>query len=215
MRFAKRRNEFVLRRLTAKQAVAAVIGWPTGLEALRRIEICNEPGGAPYVLVDGEPSDVGISLTDRAGWAVCVVGDPPVGCDLEIVEPRSRRFVDDYLTAPERAYVRRSADPDLAANLVWSAKESALKVLRTGLRRDPLSVVVSIVDGGAGRWSALSIRAEEGPVFPGWWRRDGPFLLTVASRDAGPPPELADPSSMLAAAAPDESWLAQPISPAR
>lgn len=228
LRYTKRRNEFVLRRLTAKHAVAAVIGWPTDLEALSRIEIRNEPGGAPYVLVDGEPSGLGISLTDRAGYAACAVGASPVGCDLEIVEPRSQGFIDDYLTASERAYVRRSADRDMAANLVWSAKESALKVLRTGLRRNPRSVVASIVDSRAGRWSPLSIRAEEGLVLPGWWRRDGRFLLTVASlhagsppenaglplQNAGPPPALENPASMLAAATPDESWLAQPISPA-
>jgi 4'-phosphopantetheinyl transferase len=154
--------------------ITAVCGLPADLVALSRIDVRNEPGGAPYLLVGGEPAGVDISLSDRSGWAVCVVaGGGPVGCDLEIVEPRSRGFLRDYLAPPERAYVRHAADGDVAANLVWSAKESALKVLRTGLRRDARSVEVTIVDGPPGQWSPLSVRTREGSELPGWWRRDG------------------------------------------
>jgi len=39
-----------------------------------------------------------------------------------------------------------------------------------------------------GGWGALTVRAVEGTVFPGWWRPDGRFLLTFAAEVAGPPP---------------------------
>ena len=83
------------------------------------------------------PAGVEVSLTDRAGWAVCLVWTEPrpVGCDLELAEPRSRAFVRDFFTEAERRAVAgagRAAGPREVANLIWSAKESALKVLQTG-----------------------------------------------------------------------------------
>jgi 4'-phosphopantetheinyl transferase len=97
---------------------------------------------------------------------------------------------------------------DLLANLVWSGKESALKVLRTGLRRDTRSVEVSLpaapkVDG----WAPMRVRAIEGDLFPGWWHRFGAFLLTVAATEPfAPPRPLVDPPG-LAATIPAHSWL--------
>lgn len=107
------------------------------------------------MVVDGNDAEMDVSLTDRAGWAVCLVGPEgelsggTLGVDLEAVEPRSRGFVADYLTAYEQAYVSGQGDPgsegwDAAANLLWSAKESALKVLRVGLRADTRSVEVTL-----------------------------------------------------------------------
>jgi 4'-phosphopantetheinyl transferase len=210
LRYPKRRTEFLLRRLTAKHAVAAVRGLPVDLSGLARIEVANAATGAPYVLVDGAPAGLEVSLTDRAGWAVCLVADAVVGCDLELVEPRSPQFLADFLTEAEQAYVAGQPDPHAAANLLWSAKESALKVLRTGLRRDSRSVLVSVQDGPPGAWSRLTVHASGGPALPGWWRRDGHYLLTVAGEVSGPPPvALADPG-VLAAATPVHSWLDRP-----
>jgi 4'-phosphopantetheinyl transferase len=224
MRYTKRRTEYLLRRLAAKHAVAAVIGWPVDGAALARIEIGNAPGGAPYVLVDGAPDGLidgapdglAVSITDRAGWAVCLVGRAAsqIGCDLELVEPRSAGFVRDFLTAAEQGYVAAQPDAearDVAANLVWSAKESALKVLRTGLRRDTRSVEVTVHDGQAADWAALSVRSAEGALFPGWWRRLGRFLLTVAAATPLPPPVALEDPGVLVAAVPRHSWLAQPL----
>jgi 4'-phosphopantetheinyl transferase len=47
LRFAKRRTEYLLRRLAAKHAVTAVLGRPTDPAALARIEVGNEPSGLP------------------------------------------------------------------------------------------------------------------------------------------------------------------------
>jgi 4'-phosphopantetheinyl transferase len=204
LRFPKRRTEFLLRRLVAKHAVATTRGLPTDPGALARIEVGNAAGGAPYVLVDGAPPGLEISLSDRAGWAVCVVGASPVGCDLELVEPRSPGFVRDFLTGAEQAYVISSADRDLAANLVWSAKESALKLVGTGLRRDTRDVIVTVHDGPRPDWSWLSVHVSGGLDRRGWWLRAGRFVLTVVPDVASPPPvALMDPA-VLASAVPVE-----------
>jgi len=223
-RFTKRRTEYLLRRWVCKQAVVAATGIPGDLPSLARVEVANHPGGAPYVQVDGAPLTLDVSLSDRAGWAVCLVAEQHgrVGCDLEIVEPRSAGFVTDFLTPAEQAYVASRPDVDrpAAANLIWSAKESALKVLRTGLRRDTRSVEVTVTSSrgdesgvSAAGWARLEIRTAEGGLIPGWWRRDGAFLVTVASERPLLPPTLMVGSVDLASARPSHSWVSRPRAP--
>lgn len=221
LRFTKRRTEFLLRRWTTKQAVLHALGLPHGPD---RVAVLNHPSGAPYVLVDGEPVGVDVSVTDRAGWAVCLVGAglDAVGVDLELVEPRSDGFVTDFLTAGEAAGVRALPDAnarDAAANLLWSAKESALKVLRTGLRADTRTVEVTLGAGPAdppgpagGGWRPLVVRhVPTGRDLPGWWRRDGAFVLTTAAAVPMPAPQPIAGTADLGAARPVHSWLAAPV----
>jgi 4'-phosphopantetheinyl transferase len=225
MRFTKRRTEYLLRRYAGKCAIAASIGMAQDPASLARIGVLNAPTGAPYVTIDGRRIGTDVSLTDRAGWAVCLVGPDlgAVGCDLEIVEPRSAGFVRDFLTPAEQAQVAAVPGPDgrdAMANLVWSAKESALKVRRTGLRADTRTVEVSIDDpaavatGARGHWRRLAVATASGPL-PGWWRRDGLFLLTIvtgpdAAAGADQPRELAG-SAPLSAAVPIHSWVNRPL----
>jgi 4'-phosphopantetheinyl transferase len=213
MRFEKRRSEFRLGRWAAKNAIALYLKRHTSPRSLQGIEIDRAPGGAPAPLVDGRPGPVSISMTDRADQAVCVLGPQGLGlgCDLELVEPRSEAFVADYLTDSEQAIAARASaagERDLRANLIWSGKESALKVLRTGLRRDTRSVEVSFPDERpVDDWSPLLVRATEGPEYPGWWRRFGDFLLTVsATEPVLPPRPLVDPPG-LTTALPSHRWL--------
>lgn len=235
MRFTKRRTEYRLRRLAAKRAVSAVLGRPVDPAALAGVEVLNRRGGAPYVTVDGEDVGLEVSLTDRAGWAVCLVGaaddfgrvvvDTPfgptmggsLGVDLEAVEARSEGFVADYLTAYEQAYVRGQGGPgsegwEVASNLIWSAKEAALKVLRVGLRADTRTVEVTVgADARPDGWTALHVQSVTGEHFPGWWRRDGHFLLTLASTRVQEPPALLAGGDALAAGVPMHTWLAKPL----
>jgi 4'-phosphopantetheinyl transferase len=213
MRFPKRRGEFRLGRWTAKKALALYLGRDSSPGALDSVEIDRAPDGAPAPLVDGRPADAYVTMTDRADQAVCLVGPPgtALGCDLELVEARSDTFVADFLTPAEQALVAAAGGEDardLLANLVWCGKESALKVLRTGLRRDTRSVEVSFPDGAkVDGWAPMSVRAVEGTVFPGWWQRFGAFVLTVAATEPfAPPRPLVDPPG-LATAVPAHSWL--------
>ncbi|MGB8387017.1 4'-phosphopantetheinyl transferase family protein [Mycobacterium sp.] len=221
LRYTKRRNEFLLRRLVAKHAVALVTGRPTDPATIAGIEVRNAPSGAPYVCVDGVPIELGVSISDRAGWAVCVtscatgpMGRLAVGCDLELVEPRSPGFVCDFLTTTEQRLVGSCVagdERDAVVNLIWSAKESALKVLGTGLRRDTYTLeVIPAAPRGDG-WGALTVRTVEGTVFPGWWRREGKFLLTIATRAAASPPAALGHPGVLARAIPRHSWLDRPL----
>ncbi len=219
IRFTKRRDEYVTRRWTTKQAIATVLELDRAPATLARIEVRHRESGAPYVQVDGSMAGVDVSMSDRSGWAVCLVGAPgtmasgTVGVDLEVVEPRSARFVADYFTPNERTYVGDlPADRrDEAANLIWSAKEAALKVQQVGLRVDTRTVDVDLhdearVDG----WSAMTVKGRNGPM-PGWWRRSGVFLLTIAFVEPADPPRLLPTSSDLDTAIPRHSWVQSPI----
>jgi 4'-phosphopantetheinyl transferase len=217
LRYTKRRTDFLLGRWTLKLAVAKVLGWPDDPAVLARIEGRTAPGGAPRLYVDGQPAGRGVSLTDRAGCAVCLVADRAVavGCDVEIVEPRSDAFVRDYLTRAEQR-LAGAAGParDMAANLIWSAKESALKVLGTGLRRDTRSVEVAVAELNPQEraWSALRVSTAEGEVFPGWWRRSGAFLVTACWPCGGPPPAALEARSPIDTMLPTHRWVDRPVS---
>lgn len=210
MEYPKRRLEYRMARWCAKSAVASTF---TRAPEFAAIEIGHLPEGAPAANVLGDPFPLRISMTDRADWAVCAIAPTgvEVGCDLELVEPRSVAFVRDYFVPEEEAValVDGTADP-LLANLIWSAKESALKVLRTGLRRDTRTVVVELGEARDPGWQPLTVRSTEGDAFPGWWRQFGPFVLTVAcSEPTSAPESLADPPG-LASAAPGHSWMETP-----
>lgn len=218
IRFTKRRDEYITRRWTAKRAVAAVLDMGRTPADLARIEIRHHATGAPFVQLDGEVIELDVSMTDRSGWAVSVVGSlgsrsaGTVGIDLEVVEPRSARFVADYFTTAEREHVA-SLPPerhDEIANLIWSAKESALKVRRVGLRVDTRTVEVDLhggtdVDG----WTPMTVNGVDGAM-PGWWRRCGVFLLTIAFAEASPPPQRLPASGNLDLATPIHSWVQSP-----
>lgn len=211
MRYAKRYSEARLGRWTAKLAIAKTLGLAVDLPTLRVVVVRNAPDGAPEAHVNGSRIDGVIAMTDRADWAVCAVieGRQRVGCDLELVEARSAAFVADYLTESEQKLVADSTEPDVIANTIWSAKESALKVLRTGLRQDTRTVEVSLAGPGLPEWQPLEVRENTGRVFPGWWIRYGDFVLTCTTeRDTPPPVSLEDPPA-LAGAVPSHAWMNQ------
>lgn len=213
MPYPKRRTEFVLSRWTAKSALARRLGLAIDVPALIRLEIRNAADGAPEAWLDGTLAPVALSLTDRAGWAVCALAEPgiAIGCDLELVEPRSAAFVADYLTPAERRTVADGVDEDdrqRLANLLWSAKESALKALRTGLRRDTRSVEVALGLGPEVEWLPFSVTSVEGRRFFGWWRAYERFLLTVAAEVEIPPPVAMVEPPGLATGVPTHSGLA-------
>jgi 4'-phosphopantetheinyl transferase len=97
-----------------------------------------------------------------------------VGCDIELVEPRSAAFVEQFLTAAEGRTIAAAADPALAANLCWSAKESLLKALRVGLARDLRELEVR---AGEGHFEIDDLAG--GGRHAGRWQRLGAHVITV------------------------------------
>jgi 4'-phosphopantetheinyl transferase len=187
LRFPKRRADWRLGRWTAKRAVAACLDEPHGLAD---IEIRASLSGAPEVFSGGLPADFTISLSHRGGVACCAVtkGAVSLGCDLELVEPRSESFISDYFTAEEHALIAQATPSDRSrlVTLLWSAKESALKALRIGLRADTRSVTVknpgtACVSSDSDCWNSLTVWHTAGE-FHGWWRQSGIWVRTVVAK---------------------------------
>jgi 4'-phosphopantetheinyl transferase len=183
LRVDKRRSDWRLGRFAAKTAVAAWLGVP-----ISRVEIIAAPDGAPEARLDGRAAPVTLSLSHRAGRALAVVGEAgaSLGCDLELIEPRSAAFMSDWLAPAERALVAGAgAHSDLVANLLWTGKEAAAKVLREGLRLD-VRRAVATPDGlhsASTRWRPLTIAWEDGGErVEGWWRSEPGWVMAVAGK---------------------------------
>ena len=86
MRFAKRRADWRLGRWTAKRALASFWKSSACMRALAAIEIRPAPTGAPEVYLSNSPAAVSISLSHRAGRAICAVSPSveALGCDVEL-----------------------------------------------------------------------------------------------------------------------------------
>jgi len=208
MRIPKRRADWSLGRWTAKRALAIYLNAPTDAQALANIELRPAASGSPEAFIVGRPADASVSLSHRNGLALCALAAPgmALGCDLELIEPRSDAFVADYFTNEEQALLAQAsaADLPLLSTLLWSAKESALKALHEGLRLDTRSVKVSLLEAIAASrsdqqtpaktpflpqhgliWHPVEVHSATAEVFRGWWQQSGNLLRTVVG---APPP---------------------------
>ena len=217
LRFAKRRADWRLGRWTAKHALAACLQLSADLHDLAKIEVRPSASGAPEIFLGDRRAPATISLSHRAGRAVCAVVPfcSALGCDLELVEPHSDAFIADYFATEEQALIAQAAPEDRPwlVTLLWSAKESALKALRAGLRLDTRRVIAIPGDALAHRnkagtdfvqkdpaqkldlaagqpeahraWHPLRVRHVHGQTFLGWWQMSDSLVRTLV---AAPPP---------------------------
>ncbi|MGO9960123.1 MAG: 4'-phosphopantetheinyl transferase family protein [Solirubrobacteraceae bacterium] len=193
----KRRADWLLGRFTAKAALAA---WLNTAPACPEILAADD--GAPEAWLDGIRLPVSLSISHRDGRAMAAVAARPgvVGCDLELLEPRSAAFIREWLAQSEQRALEScdEAQRMVLANLFWAAKEATAKVLRLGLALNVRRAVVSITpeDGpwaaldDASRppdaWRALRIDWSDGsnPPCLGWWRAEQRWVMVIAGRPA-------------------------------
>lgn len=182
------------------------------------MHLARRPSGAPAVRLVGdhpavralpEQLPVCVSNSHSRDHALCGLVwldgfEAPrpiasIGVDLEWVEPRSDGFVRDFLTEPERAYCGAVSGEarHLRANMIWSAKESVLKVVQRGLTLDTwwlsclpasdaeadwLAASITPVDG---EWEPLEVTCDPrfptgGLTFRVLWREVLGFVVTIA-----------------------------------
>ena len=204
LKVPKRRDDWLLGRFTVKgliqKAMEAVLDRTLTPDDF---EIAAESSGAPFArLVSGERLPLSISISHSHETAFCAVMPLPppggtIGADVELLEPRSERFVHDFFTPTEAAAWEESlpAERALLANAIWSAKEAVLKALELGLTVDTRGVEIHLSDemaGGPlrpreGAWRrfdavcAAGIDVDEIPL-SGFWSPRGRFVVTLAAR---------------------------------
>jgi 4'-phosphopantetheinyl transferase len=189
---ARRRDAWRLGRWAAKQVIgaAADLRWTR----LEEMEILAAADGTPEAWFKGSPAGITLSISHRDGMAVSLVcrGGELAGCDIELVEPRSPTFAGDWFTPGELALVDATAleARDRLVTMIWSAKESALKALRQGLRLDTRDVDVRPSVGslfGDEGWRRFAATYAGGPL-AGWWRSEGRWVMTFVIDPASDPP---------------------------
>ena len=200
----KRRRDWRLGRWTAKAAVGAFGDLPAW-----SVEILAASDGAPEAWIDGTPVGVSLSLSHRAGRALAVVSQAAgaIGCDLEVIEPRSRAFVLEWLAPAEQKRVAAAGADERArlVNLVWTAKEAAAKARRQGLRLDLRNAVTELVGGNSGNpatrhWEPLSVSWADAPgSTAAWWRHEPGWVIAIAGEPAPTVPRSLPVTSPLSA----------------
>ena len=200
-RFQKRARDWSLGRLAAKRAVCNLLGLEHGECDFRRISVVSRPDGSPFVELDGaEIEQIKISITHRHDVAMAAACNGcDLGLDMEVVEARSKGFVEQFLSPAEQRLLEAcDRDRDIVCNAVWCAKEAVLKAFRLGLSVDTRQVeCLPSLDGiGSHGWSMVELHLDsdrfELPV-TAWWRRvraDRVVSLAVRSQQVKPPRQV-------------------------
>ena len=190
-KFPRRCRDWLLGRWTAKAALGRF--QPAAERPMTDWQVEADVDGAPMILKEGQRTEIPVSLSHRGNHALCTLAEMPMrlGCDLETVEIRSRSFEETFFTASELAMLEQQPASDRArlVTLIWSAKESALKALHTGLKADTRRVIVRSCSSDSSAWNSLEVEDSlDGGVFHGWWRDFDGMVMTVLSDQAIDPP---------------------------
>lgn len=146
-----KRREYLISRMVVKDAVRIFIAskpndymYPIG------IGIEHDQNGKPFVkgvaIYEGKLPSVEISLAHKGTDAVSIVSDKPVGVDIEIIEERSKDFMDISFTEKEIALIKERDNAEWCTRL-WVAKEAFGKMKGVGLHGNPKRYEVTDIKG--------------------------------------------------------------------
>lgn len=193
-KFSKRRSDWLIGRWTAKHLLQACLKRDLNLHVpLSAIGIYDDARGAPVAMVECGSRiaewAISISHSHDCGFSAALPdGAIGLGADIEHIELREWRFVEDYFTPDEIERVRVAPIEQRAklSTTIWSAKEAALKALRLGLTIDTRRVDCAIDPRrySDDNWLEFSITCTPSDTekLRGWWRTWGEYVLTVAFR---------------------------------
>ncbi len=154
----KRREDFVRGRWVAKQLLAAARPGARPTDYV----ILPDALGAPVVRdADLAPLPLSLSISHTGGLAMAALCDSPrrVGVDIERPIDNPAPIVGEYFTRAELRLCDGLSGPTLRtrAALIWSVKETLMKVLGQGLRIAPTSVGLEAIGEASGAWREASV----------------------------------------------------------
>lgn len=140
LRAEKRKRQWLMGRLAAKQAVQSLIERVNGAKlCLADIEIGNSENGSPYIRLPGALSmrpKVSISHSDDYAIAVAVEQEvAEVGVDVEAIAGRDSSFEEMAFNTQERSLFAhlQGKERDTMVTRLWCAKEAVTKALQLDL----------------------------------------------------------------------------------
>lgn len=86
--------------------------------------------------------DIHFSLSHCAAGVACAVDTRPIGVDIERVRPFNDDLAAYVFNERELELVRQAPDPALSFTVLWTQKESLLKLTGEGLRNDMKDILV-------------------------------------------------------------------------
>ena len=132
-----------------------------GLADLPPVE--RDENGKPFF--PGAPG-LHFNLSHSGPYALCALGDAPVGADVEQVRPR-RPFLPEKALSPEEfAWFQTLGGRWEDFYTLWTLKEAKVKCLGSGLDRPAREIAVPLLSpGGTGTLEGLTFTSYAGP---GW-----------------------------------------------
>jgi 4'-phosphopantetheinyl transferase len=127
----QRKLNFILGRYCAKMALASLFE----IKSLNQIYIEAGVFNQPIIKAPTIPNiRVSISHDKLSSIALAYPEEHPMGIDIESIQPDKTSEIEDYLTPHEIILINEfNQTHNLVVTIIWTAKESLSKVLKTGL----------------------------------------------------------------------------------
>ncbi len=192
LKLSRRRSEWLIGRWTAKHLLQTCLERALKVRLpLDAIGIYNDTHGAPVAMADCGSRIVewAISLSHSHSYGFsAALPDRAIGlgADIERVDEREWRFVEDYFTLDEidRVCAAPMGRRETLITAIWSAKEAALKALHRGLTIDTRRVHCAIdpYRYSDHEWLGFNITCTSSymQTLRGWWRTWGEYVLTIS-----------------------------------
>ena len=97
--------------------------------------ICGEKGKPEF---DDIP--LYFSLSHSGNYAACALSDMAIGLDIEFRPEYNKKIAQRYFLQHEQDWLKGAENKNSVFAKIWTAKESALKIMGTGLSKGLLSV---------------------------------------------------------------------------
>jgi 4'-phosphopantetheinyl transferase len=133
LKIERRRSSYLLGRYAAKTALAGCIG--PEFDAKGTLIVSGIFSQPVVQARTARPWGVGISHSDRLACGLAYPEEHPMAVDAEEIDPARTRVMATQIGDAEAGRAREACggDFDLAATVVWTAKEALSKALRCGM----------------------------------------------------------------------------------
>jgi phosphopantetheinyl transferase len=195
LHYPQRRRDWVLGRYAGKALCRAWLAQRGEDVPAERLTIAAEEDGSPFALLAGRGRlPLTLSLSHRAGYALCALAEPehaPLGADLELCEPRAPGFARDFFTEAEQRLCAGAGAVRVETE-IWCVKEAALKATRQGLTIDTRAVEVAPRASPCAGWGVASVQLPRRSPATAFVRDEGIFVaaLLLTTRTTEPSGEL-------------------------
>ncbi len=142
----RRRRQWLNGRIAAKDAVRKYVWKKVGEYDFypKEIEISSDGNGKPEVknnISKNFSDSICISIAHKDKYAVATAAEHSVGVDIEVIESRSKAFIDLAFSASEQAHLQCNNYDELVTRF-WVSKECVAKQSGLGFEGKPKDFVV-------------------------------------------------------------------------